>query len=117
MGIAEYGNSGIRHREEAEKTRHVIGYLVCLTFVTLVLTFFGFFTNIVRNIEANAGVFLDGFRTDPTFGPMINYTVHAFGASFSPALALGHVVAIIISPIGLFTLLFYFVIAWMLPVH
>jgi hypothetical protein len=27
------------------------------------------------------------------------------------------VVAIIISPIGLFTLLFYFVIAWMLPVH
>ena len=114
MGIAEYRNSA---QEEAKKTRHVIGYLACLTFVTLVLSFFGSFTNIVRNVEANAGVVLDSFRTDPTFGPMINYTVHAFGASFSPALALGDVVAIIISPIGLFTLLFYFVIAWMLPVH
>jgi hypothetical protein len=71
----------------------------------------------VRAVEANAGTTLDGFRTDPTFGPMINYTARAFGASFSPALALATILAVVVSPIGLFTLLFYLVIAWVLPVH
>ncbi len=113
MGIARCEGPGFG-REGAD-TRHFIGYLCCLAFVTFVLTFFGFFPDVVRSIEANAGTFLDGFSSDPTFGPMVNYTAHAFGASFSPALALGHFVAIVISPIGLFTLLFYVLIAWMLP--
>jgi hypothetical protein len=81
------------------------------------LTFFGFFPTVVRAIEANAGTTLDGFRTDPTVGRMINYTAHPFGTSFSPALALATVVAVIVSPIGLFTLLFYLVLTWVLPVH
>jgi len=108
---------GDHHPEEVGNTRHIIGYLCCLVFITFVLTFFGFFAGIVRDIEANTGIVMDGFKTDPTFGPMISYTAHPFGTSFSPALALGHVVGIIVSPIGLFALLFYVVIAWMLPVH
>jgi hypothetical protein len=96
-------------------TRHLIGYLCCLAFVTLVLTFFGFFPGVVRNVEANAGGFLDGFSSDPTFGPAVRYTPSVFGTPFSPALALGHFIAIVISPIGLVTLLVYVLIAWMLP--
>ena len=95
----------------------MIGYLCCLAFVTFVLTFLASFTNVVRDIEANAGTILEGFRANPTVGPLIGYTAHPFGTSFSPALVLGHVVAIIVSPIGLFTLLLYVIIAWMLPVH
>lgn len=96
-------------------TRHLIGYLCCLAFVTFSLTFFGFFPNIVRNIEQNAGTFLDGFASDPTLGPIVHYTAHPLGLSFSPALVFAHFVGIVVSPIGLFTLLFYFVIVWMLP--
>ena len=95
--------------------RHLIGYLCSLAFVVLVLTFFGFFPSVVKNVEANAETYLSGLRFDPNLGPMVNYTAHAFGTSFSPALALGHLIAIIVSPIGLFALLFYSLIAWMLP--
>ena len=93
----------------------MIGYLCCLAFITLILTFFQFFPDVVRNIEANANTVIDGFKSDPTLGPAARFTVHAFGGSFSPALALGHFVAIVLSPIGLFALLFYVVITWMLP--
>lgn len=82
-----------------------------------VLTFFQFFPDVVRNIEANANVVIDGLKSDPTFGPAARFTVHAFGESFSPALVLGHFVAIVLSPVGLFALLFYIVISWMLPVR
>lgn len=96
-------------------TRHLIGYLCCLAFVTLALTFFGFFPTVVKNVEANAETYLNGLRYDPNFGPLVSFTAHVFGASFSPALAIGHLVAIVVSPIGLFTLLLYALITWMLP--
>ena len=95
--------------------RHVIGYLVCLTFLTLVLTLFGFFPNLIRNNDANVGATLTLLQDDPNVGPAVRYTVSVFGTSFSPVLVLGHFLAIVISPIGLFALLFYFVLAWMLP--
>lgn len=38
-----------------------------------------------------------------------------FGQTFSPALVFGHFLAIVLSPIGLFALLFYVLISWMLP--
>ena len=97
------------------ETRFLLGYLCCLAFVTFVMTFFGFFPTVVRNVEANAGAFLDGFSSDPTLGPIVRYTAYAFGTSFSPVLALGHFIAIVISPIGLFTLLVYFLISWIMP--
>lgn len=93
----------------------MIGYLCVLAFITLVLTFFQFAPDMVRNIEANANTVLDGLKPDPTFGPAVRYTVHLFGGSFSPALVFGHFVAIVLSPIGLFALLVYILISWMLP--
>jgi hypothetical protein len=94
-----------------------VGYLSCLAFIVLVLTFFQFFPDVVRNVEANANTAIDGLKSDPTLGPAARFTVHVFGDSFSPALVLGHFVAIVLSPIGLFALLFYILISWMLPVR
>lgn len=96
-------------------TRHVIGYLCCLAFITLALTFFQFFPDVVRNVEASANTVVDGLKSDPTLGPAARLTVHAFGESFSPALVLGHFVAIMLSPIGLIALLGYILLSWMLP--
>jgi hypothetical protein len=93
----------------------LIGYLCCLAFITLTLTFFPFFPGVVRNVEANANIVIDGLKTDPTFGAAARLTVRAFGQSFSPALVLGHVIAVVLSRIGLFALAFYVVISWMLP--
>ncbi|HLW61419.1 MAG TPA: hypothetical protein VKV57_16060 [bacterium] len=95
--------------------RYVIGYLACLAFIVLILTFFGFFPNLIRNNETNVGTFFNLFSSDRHVGTAMQYTVSVFGLSFSPALALGHFVAIVLSPIGLFTLVFYFVLIWMLP--
>ncbi len=115
MGIARGWDR--RSRQGVANTRHLVGYLCCLAFITLVLTFFQFFPDVVRNIEANANTVIDGFKSDPTLGPAARFTVRVFGESLSPALVLGHFVAIILSPIGLFALLFYIVISWMLPVR
>ena len=93
----------------------MIGYLCCLAFITLALTFFQFFPDVVRNVEANANTIVDGLKSDPTLGAATRFTVRAFGGSFSPALVLGHFIALVISPIGLFALVFYSVIVWMLP--
>lgn len=113
MGIAKCG--GRAHWKGVAATRHLLGYLCCLAFVVFALTSLGFFPNIIRNIEENANIFLDGFASDPTLGPIVHYTAHPFGLSIPPALVFGHFVAIVVSPIGLFTLLFYFLIVWMLP--
>lgn len=93
----------------------MIGYLCCLAFITLTLTFFQFFPDVVRTIEANATTITDGLRSDPTFGAAARFTVRPFGGSLSPALLLGHFIALVVSPIGLFALAFYVVILWMLP--
>jgi hypothetical protein len=93
----------------------LIGYLCCLAFITLALTFFQFFPDVVRNVEANANTVIDGLKTDPTLGAPARFTLRLFGESFSPALVLGHVIAIVVSPIGLFALVLYTVISWMLP--
>ena len=95
----------------------MIGYLCCLAFITLTLTFFQFFPDVVRSVEANANTVIDGLKTDPTLGAAARLTVRLFGESFSPALVLGHFIAIVLSPIGLFALVFYIVISWMLPVR
>lgn len=104
-------------REEVAATRHVIGYLCCLVFITFVLTFFRFFPDTVRNIEANTTGVINGMGSDPAYAGLFAYPVHVFGVSFSPALVLGHLLGLILSPIGLFALLFYFVLNWMLPVR
>lgn len=93
----------------------MIGYLCCLAFITLALTFFQFFPDVVRNVEASANTVVEGLKFDPTVGPAARFTVRLFGESFSPALVLGHFVAIVVSPIGLFALVFYVIISWMLP--
>ena len=93
----------------------MIGYLCCLVFITLALTFFNFFPDVVRNVEANANTVIDGLKFDPTLGTAVRFTVRLFGETFSPALVLGHFLAIVLSPIGLFALLFYVLISWMLP--
>ncbi|HKV44425.1 MAG TPA: hypothetical protein VJT32_07105 [bacterium] len=95
--------------------RYVIGYLACLAFIVLILTFFGFFPDVIRNNESNVGTFFNFFSNGRHVSPAVQYTVSVFGLSFSPALALGHFVAIVLSPIGLFTLVFYSVLIWMLP--
>ncbi len=93
----------------------MIGYLCCLAFITLTLTFFRFFPDVVRNVEANANTVIDGLKFDPTLGGAARFTVRLFGETFSPALVFGQLLAIVLSPIGLFALLFYVIIAWMLP--
>jgi hypothetical protein len=93
----------------------VIGYLCCLAFITLALTFFRFFPDVVRNVEANANTVVAGLKFDPALGAAARFTVRLFGQTFSPALVLGHFLAIVVSPIGLFALLFYVLLAWMLP--
>lgn len=69
----------------------------------------------VRNVEANANTVIEGLKFDPTLGGAARFTVRLFGESFSPALVLGHFIAIVLSPIGLFALVFYILISWMLP--
>jgi hypothetical protein len=113
VGIALWG----RPKREVANTRHVIGYLCCLVFITFVMTFFRFFPDTVRNIEANTTSVLGAIGSDPAYARAFAYTVHIFGVSFSPPLVLGHLLGIILSPIGLFALLFYFVLNWMLPVR
>ena len=93
----------------------MIGYLCCLAFITLTLTFFQFFPDVVRNVEANANTVIHGLKSDPTLGAAARFTAHLFGVSFSPALVLGHLITLVISPIGLFALVFYIIIVWMLP--
>ncbi len=69
----------------------------------------------MRNVEASANTVVEGLKFDPALGPAARFTVRLFGESFSPALVLGHFVAIVVSPIGLFALVVYVIISWMLP--
>ena len=93
----------------------VIGYLVCLAFVTLALTLLGPFFGMIENSEANVGRIIDSYRFDPAIGPWTTYTVEVFGTAFSPVIALGHLAAVVASPVGLLALLLYFLISWMMP--
>ena len=95
----------------------VIGYLICLAAVSLVLTIFGPFLDMIGQSDAHIGKIIDAFGFDPAIGPWTRYTVDLFGTSFSPVIALGHLIAIVASPVGLFALLLYFLISWAMPVH
>lgn len=95
--------------------RHVIGYLVCVAFLTLILTFVGPFFDLIQASETHVGRIIDVFRYDPDIGPWTSYTVHMFGLSFAPVVALGHVIAVVASPVGLLALMLYFLMAWVMP--
>ncbi len=95
--------------------RHVVGYLVCVAFLTLILTALGPFLELIETSEAHVGRIIDVFRYDPDIGPWTTYTVHAFGISFSPVAMLGHIIAVVASPVGLLALLLYFLMVWVMP--
>ena len=95
--------------------RHIIGFFLCLAFITLILTFSAPFVGWVRNSDTHVTSVVDTLAFDPDLGPMTRYTVQVFGMSFSPALAIGHVAAIVVSPIGLLAVMLYYLLARVLP--
>jgi len=95
----------------------LIGYLICLGAVSLVLTIFGPFFDMIGQSDAHIGKIIDAFGFDPAIGPWTRYTVDIFGTSFSPVIALGHLIAVVASPAGLLALLLYFLISWVMPVR
>ena len=97
--------------------KSVIGYLICLAFVSLVLTLFGPFFDMIGKSESHVGKIIDVFGFDPDIGPWTRYTVDILGTPVSPVIALGHLAAVVVSPVGLLALLLYFLISWVMPVR
>ncbi len=96
--------------------RHVIGYLICLAFVVLVLAFLGELSPLTKASEARVGAVVQAMETgsgveasiDPAAGPE---------ETSSPLRDLGHLVAVVFSPVGAIGLGLYLVVIWILPVR
>jgi len=89
--------------------RHIIGYGICLAFITLTLTFSGPFIDVVRSSDTHVTTLIGALGFDPNIGWMTRITINVFGVSFTPALVIGHVLGIMISPIGLVAFMIYFI--------
>jgi hypothetical protein len=95
--------------------RHVLGYVLCLGFLTLALPYFGLYTNLVSPGEMRVAAVIETLKFDPVIGHALQYTVQVAGASFSPLLMLGHLAAIVFSLVGFLALVLYALLAWILP--
>jgi hypothetical protein len=95
--------------------RHVVGYFCCLGFLSGVLIYLGVFQGLVRSSQATVRDIITVLGLDPEVGPTVKYAFHVGGVALSPAVALGHLAAIVFSTVGLLALILYFLLSWMMP--
>jgi hypothetical protein len=94
--------------------RHVIGYLICLAFVVMALAFLGELSPLTKSSEAHVGAAVQAMETDAGIQASIDPTTPLVDMS-SPLHDLGHVVAIVFSPVGAIGLGLYLLVIWILP--
>lgn len=94
--------------------RHVIGYLICLAFVVIALAFLGELSPLTKNSEARVGAAVQAMETHAGIQASIDPTSPPVDLS-APLHDLGHLVAIVFSPVGAIGLGLYLVVTWILP--
>jgi len=100
--------------------RHVFGYLICLVFVTLVLTKLGLLSTVYGHSDAVLAGILVKLEADPVAGPTIQRAVQSADAAahnptFGQAVSLlGRIGAMALSPVGGIALVLYALALWIL---
>ena len=67
------------------------------------------FIDVVRSSDTHVTTLIGALGFDPNFGWVTRVTINVFGVSFTPALVVGHLLGIVISPIGLVAFMLYFI--------
>jgi len=96
--------------------RHVVGFLICLAFVSAALATFGAFSPLTKNSDASVGAVVQAMEAGGIQASVDHSTAPApVVDTISPLRDLGHFVAIVISPVGALALGLYLVVIWALP--
>jgi|GEM_PF-2048256 hypothetical protein len=102
--------------------RHLVGYLICLGFVVLALTYMGLYDTVYAHSDRVQATVVATLETDPLVGRAVQGAVHLWTSALAPnplatpiTSVVGRVATVALSPVGAIALGLYWFILWLFP--